>query len=290
VTITTDVLKTSFFFMSEVKKQKLKLNQRDLNILWKLSLKGYRFLTCHHLSLLYFPSEYSCQKRMRQLRKAGLVQRCFTPVIHEKQKREIVYTLTRKGAKELAKALNISSQGLAGSAKFSSFFLEHSLRISNFMCSLETALRNTPAKLISWKSEKQLRSLKLKVSNPEQYGEKIPIVPDGLFSIKIGQRVENFFLEADRGTMPIPKIRKKMLGYIQLYRRGLHKDVFNLPHFRVLMITTNEKRRDLMMEELRDIGYCLNMFLFTLWQDIKPQNILGKIWLKCRGENISLLD
>jgi hypothetical protein len=276
--------------MPKLKKQKpLKLTQRDINILWKLSLKGYRFLTCHNLALLYFPSESSCQKRMSQLRKAGLVQRCFTPVIYEKQKRETVYTLARKGAKELARALNMSPQGLAGSAKFSSFFLEHSLRISNFMCSLEAVLRKTSAKLVSWKTERQLRSLKLRVSNPEQYGEKIPIIPDGLFSIKIGERVENFFLEADRGTMPIPKIRKKMLGYIQLYRRGLHKEVFNLPHFRVLMITTTEKRRDLMMQELKDIGYCLNMFLFALWREIQPQNISEKIWLKCRGERMTLL-
>jgi hypothetical protein len=227
---------------------------------------------------------------MRQLRKAGLVQRCFTPVIYEKQKREVVYTLARKGAKELAKTLNISPQGLAGSAKFSSFFLEHSLRISNFMCSLEVALKNAEAQLISWRSDYELRSLKLKVSNLEQYGEKIPIVPDGLFSIKIGERIENFFLEADRGTMPIPKIRKKMLGYIQLYRRGLHKEVFNLPHFRVLIITTNEKRRGLMMDELRGIGYCLNMFLFALWQDIQPHSMLDKMWIKCRGESVSLLN
>ena len=276
--------------MPKINKQKpIKLTQRDIDILWKLSLKGYRFLTCRHLFPLYFPSESACQRRMSQLRKAGLVQRCFTPVIYEKQKREVVYTLARKGAKELARALNISPKGLAGSAKFSPLFLEHSLRISNFMCSLEAALRKAPAKLVSWISEKQLRSLKLKVSNPEQYGEKIPIIPDGFFSIKMGERIENFFLEADRGTMPIPKIRKKMMGYIQLYRRGLHKEVFGLPHFRVLVITTNEKRRDLMMQELRDIGYCLNMFLFAIWQDIKPQSILEKIWLKCRGEEIYLL-
>ena len=206
--------------MPKTKKQKsLKLTQRDINILWKLSLKGYRFLTCRHLFPLYFPSESACQKRMSQLRKAGLVQRCFTPVIHEKQKRETVYTLARKGTKELARVLNISPKGLAGSAKFSPFFLEHSLRISSFMCSLEVALERVSAGLLSWRREKQLRSLKLKVSNPEQYGEKIPIIPDGFFSIKIGERIENFFLEADRGTMPIPKIRKKMLGYVQLYRR-----------------------------------------------------------------------
>jgi hypothetical protein len=82
--------------MPKTKKQKfLKLTQRDITILWKLSLNGYRFLTCHHLSLLYFPSESSCKRRMRLLRQAGLVQRCFTPVIREKEKRESVYTLAR---------------------------------------------------------------------------------------------------------------------------------------------------------------------------------------------------
>ncbi|MCD5401620.1 replication-relaxation family protein, partial [candidate division NPL-UPA2 bacterium] len=257
---------------------------------WKLSLKGYRFLTCQHLSLLYFPDESSCRKRMRQLHKAGLIQKCFTPVIHEGEKRKVVYTLAGKGVRELARASGANLKDLVGGRKFSAFFLEHELRISNFMCSLEAALKQKGTRLLFWKSQKGLRSLHLRVANPWVKGEKIRVVPDGLFSIVGERRPEHFFLEADRGTMALPAIAEKMLGYIQFYRSGAYQQILKLPHFRVLVVTTTQQRRQKMMEELRQIGYCPNMFLFGLWHEISPERILTPIWLKCRGEKVSLLD
>jgi hypothetical protein len=268
----------------------LKLNQRDIDILWKLSLKGYRFLTCQHLAMLYFPDETSCQKRMRQFHEAGLVDKCFTPVVREWEKRKVVYTLAIKGARELARASGRSSRGLAGSRKFSAFFLEHELKISEFMCSLEAVLEKKNSHLLFWKSQKELRSLHLKVANPVVRGGKIPVIPDGLFSVSDEGRPEHFFLEADRGTMGLPQIRTKMLGYLQFYRAGIHREVFKLPYFRVLLITTTHQRKEKMMRILQRIGYCPNMFLFTLWSQISPQTVLEKIWLRCRGETVLLLN
>jgi hypothetical protein len=274
--------------MAQVKP--LELNQRDVDILWKLSLRGYRFLTCQHLSLLYFPDENACQERMEQLQEAGLVEKCFTPVVHEGEERKEVYTLAVKGARELARALGRNYKYLAGSRKFSAFFLEHELKISEFMCSLEAALKLKNSRLLFWKSQKELRLLHLKVAIPRIRGQKIPVIPDGLFSIPKEGRAEHFFLEADRGTMGIPEITKKLIGYIQFHIKGIHREIFKLPYFRVLLVTTSQQRIKKMMWELRTIGHCPNMFLFTLWNQISPKTVLEKIWLKCRGEEVSLLD
>jgi len=264
------------------------LKQDDLDALYDLSFKGYRFLTCRHLSMLYYKSENTCRERMSEFQEAGLVIRLFVPVT-DGQKREAIYTLARPGAQELARLKGISQLGLASTRKPSYLFLEHGLRISDFMCSLEAALKQSGNQLLSWRSERQLKPARgktLRVAHPFELGEKIPIIPDGLFSLDMGGKVEHFCLEADRGTMSVFAMRKKLLGYIQLYRKNLHRSYFGVPHFRVLLVTNTPYRRDKLRETLRHLGYCPNMFWFAIWRDISSQKILGKIWLKCR-DNIS---
>lgn len=216
----------------------------------------------------------------------GLITPLFIPTIDNKE-RAVVYTLAVPGAHELARLTGISHLGLASSRKPSFLFLEHGLRVSDFMCCLEAALKDNKANLLSWKSERQLKSAggkPLKVPNPLELGEKIPVIPDGFFSIEIDSRKEHFFLEADRGTMALYTMKKKMLGYIQLYRKQLHKQTFGIPHFRVLLITNTAYRLNKLREIMHRLGYCPNMFWFTRWEDITPQRILEPIWLRCQDQ------
>jgi len=223
---------------------------------------------------------------MSEFCQAGLVTRLFIPTT-DIERRDVVYTLARLGARELARLRDMSQLGLATTGKPSYLFLEHGLRISDFMCSLEAALKGSEAQLLSWRSERQLKSTRgraLKVPHPFQLGEKIPVIPDGFFSIGIDERVEHFSLEADRGTMSLFAMKKKLMGYIQLYRRGLHRSYFGIPHFRVLLVTNTPYRRDKLRETLHEIGYCPNMFWFAVWRDISPGVVLQEIWLKCRDQ------
>jgi len=223
---------------------------------------------------------------MSRFCQAGLVTRLFIPTT-DGERRDVVYTLARPGARELARFKSISTLGLATVRKPSYLFLEHGLRISDFMCSLEAALKGSEARLLSWRSERQLKNARgraLKVPHPFEFGEKIPIIPDGFFSLGIRDRAEHFSLEADRGTMSLFAMKKKLLGYIQLYRKGLHCSYFGVPHFRVLLVTSTPNRRDKLREALHEIGYCPNMFWFAVWWDITPQKVLGKIWLTSRDQ------
>jgi hypothetical protein len=229
---------------------------------------------------------------MTELCEIGLVTRLFIPT-NEGQKQEAIYTLSQLGARQLASFKGISLSGMASTRKPSYLFMEHGLRVSDFMCSLGAALKATGIKLLYWKSERQLKSpggRTLKVSNPFDTEYKIPIIPDGLFSLEIDKKVEHFFLEADRGTMSLLSMRNKMMGYIQLYRRRLHQEHFKIPHFRVLLVTNTSYRMDKLREIMRKIGYCPNMFWFAIWKDISPEKIFNKIWFKCREkEQYSLL-
>lgn len=262
------------------------LNTTDQEMLYALSLKGYRFLTTYHLSMLLFASDDECTSRMKQLCHIGLVSTMFLPTLGGDQQ-VTVYTLARPGAVLLARLKGISPAGLASIRRASYLFLEHGLRVSDFMCSLEAALRKEGSRLLYWRSERQLKApggRPLRVPDPFQRDERIPIIPDGLFSLKTDRQLEHFFIEADRGTMSLHAMRKKMLGYIQLYRGGLHQKCFNIPHFRVLMITTTPYRRDKLRQILREIGYCPNMGWFAIWSDIKAEKMFTPIWLKCSDQ------
>lgn len=271
---------------SSTPDEAVRLSPEDLDILMALSLKGYRYLHCRHFPLLgYFREEAACQERMTRLHQAGLVLRLFIPIVTEEKPREPVYTLARRGAQMLAQAKGISPNGLAGTAHPSPLFLEHGLKIADFMCSLEAALhREGKAVLRSWQSEYALKSLRnrtLLVSSPMERAKKLPLIPDGLFSLDVNGRQEHFFLEADRGTMGIESVRRKILAYVGLFRQGLHHSAYGLPHFRVLIVTTTTYRRDRLRAALRGMGYCQNMFLFTTWNDISLATMLSPIWFRC---------
>jgi hypothetical protein len=225
---------------------------------------------------------------MHELSKTGLVTQLFLPTL-DKKKQDIIYTLSRSGARELARLKGMEVSGLAGANKPSFFFLEHQLLVSEYMVSLEAALITSKARLVSWKSERQLKSKSgraLRVPNPLVPGERIPVIPDGMFSLNITGRTEFYMLECDRGTMSMQAIRKKMLGYLQLYRRGFHRSCFKVPHFRTLLVTTTPYRRDRMRSILKGIKLIPNLFWFATWKEITPDKVLRRIWLKCNDDRL----
>jgi hypothetical protein len=227
--------------------------------------------------MLFGFSIEDCSKRMDVLCNAGLVTRLFLPTT-EDEKPEPIFTLTRTGAMGLARLRHLDAKNYFTSfSKPSYYLMEHSLKISLFLTTLISALRDTSLKLSRWQSEYSIRSSRRKS------GEKIPVIPDGLFALEDNGVFDSLFVEADRGTMGPLSIQKKMLGYIQLFRRNMHRQFFGIPHFRVLFITTTPYRRDQARAALRELHYCPNMVLFALWKDIKPQTIKQAIWLKCNS-------
>ena len=93
----------------------------DLAVLRALSLKGYRFLSIMHITMLYGRTESDCHQRIEELCGAGLVKKIFIPKIDHKKPEEI-YTLTPFGASELARLNGTSFKGLATARKPSYLF------------------------------------------------------------------------------------------------------------------------------------------------------------------------
>src|SRR5665213_1827652 len=58
-----------------------------------------------------------------------------------------------------------------------------------------------------------------------------------------------FWLESDKGTMPVPRrtldktsYLRKLVGYAHTYRHELHAKRYNLPNVRVLTVTPGRQR------------------------------------------------
>ena len=92
------------------------------------------------------------------------------------------------------------------------------------------------------------------------------VIPDGFFTIKHKGRNYHFFLEADRSTMTSKRYLRKLRAYWLFWKTGGLQRKFSIPRFRVLTLTTSEKRKDNLraLARLADNGRRGSpMFLFT---------------------------
>jgi hypothetical protein len=135
---------------------------------------------------------------------------------------------------------------------------------------LEMASRNSGGKieLASWHQGSELRGHKVDVpemrsrrvedSNEYVWDEhdvkttRLPVEPDALFSLLFSDRPQpvHFCYEADRGTMPLADIMKKLRAYHHFIKRQQkHKTAFGVHPIRAVLIeTTDEPRARKLME------------------------------------------
>ena len=108
--------------------------------------------------------------------------------------------------------------------------------------------------------------------------------PDAGFELCVGDYRKVYFLEACRGTTGLnAMIASKTPGYAMLADQKAHLKVFpraNVPNFSVLLVTTDEKRRDalrFLMKEKKAAG--MNLWLFAAVSDVRKEKLLSEaIW------------
>jgi hypothetical protein len=131
----------------------------------------------------------------------------------------------------------------------------------------------------------------------------LPVRPDAFFTLEdsrrpAGANKTNFFLEADRGTMPV--IRKtldrtsfyrKLLAYRETWRRGLHTKHFGFRAFRVLTVTSGTDRCRNVLQAAKDVvdGHAGGLFLFTDRAALVGKDVLEIPWLRPGLSPASLL-
>ena len=310
--------------MANVKKSRLKrgkakpieLTPRDKVIL--LSLYKYRFLSTDHLQALTdTQSRWGMNKRLRLLYDHKYIDKpkAQRALFSHAEKRPTIYALGNKGADTLAHQFNIpmpqSVYWTEKNRRVREKHIEHTLGISDFMVSVEMVCKQAGNIRLMDRDEILARSPEQtkRVEYPFRWktnimhgGQRheIAIVPDYVFGLHYEDKPEGknrsfFFVEIDRGTMPIVRrdikqtsFLRKMQSYEDSWKNKLPKQRFDINAFRVLTLTTSNDRIQTMLEayktELNQVP--AGVFLFA----VKSADLMTKrIWVNGVGKQVDLL-
>jgi hypothetical protein len=129
------------------------------------------------------------------------------------------------------------------------------------------------------------------------------VVPDRVFALEFRDQSGNsdravFFLEADRGTMPVLRknfsqtsFYRKLLAYEATWTQSIHRRRFGFNRFRVLTVTTSAARVKSLLEACSKLERGHGSFLFadaTILE--KPGDLFSTVWQTATpGETTSLV-
>jgi hypothetical protein len=290
----------------------IQLTPRDRAIIQHVC--RYRFLRSSHILALLAECSQQVLRRLQLLYHHGYLERPRAQIdyYHQGGSRHIVYGIGNKGASLLRNELGGSLHHLRWGEKNRSvgrIYLEHALLVSDVMVTIEMACRESgQIRLLTedqlplpGEIDRERPSFRWRVAINSKV--KLGVIPDRVFALDFPVPHRNrdrafFFLEADRGTMPVMRrnlsqtsIYRKLLAYEATWAQAVHRKRFGFHRFRVLIVTTSAARVNSLVETCSRIKSGHGLFLFADRTCLeKPGDILGPIWQTARqGETTSLL-
>jgi hypothetical protein len=275
-----------------------RLTERDRAII--SAIARFRFLSTGHILSLVPGSRQNIVRRLQRLYHAGFLDRPHAqlPLRFAGYLFEMVYAPSQKTHVRATEEGTVSGKKCG---QVSSLFLRHALSVSDSLIAVELACRQrglvftTEQDIVCLASKTEVaKHLRWRVTlKSGEVNEKVGIIPDAAFAIERRNHAGNFqrfyfFLEADRGTMPIRRrnlrlssIYRKALAYSKTRRNGVLKDRFGIPGFQVLFITQSKNRLERMNEVCSDAlqGRNTSLFLFATPDELKcdPLTKLGML-------------
>lgn len=295
--------------------RRMVLTPRDFEIL--RAVYRHRLLRSTQLVALAGGSRQAMLRRLQLLFHHGYLDRPPIQLGWYAQGSEpMVYALGKQGAEVLATVGETQRGGIRWDTKnlnLSRVFLHHTLAVAEVMVAFEVACRSRegvrfilPEEVLAGAPEttRRLRLPSRWQVEVRQGGRlhRLGVEPDKAFGLRFEGAPENrerayFFLEADRGTMPVVRkgleqtsFFRKLLVYQETWRRGLHKTHLGIPNFRVLTVTTSKERVGHLVAACRSLfGGGSRLFLFTDRERLGGRDILTHDWMNGRGEVVRFL-
>jgi DNA-binding Lrp family transcriptional regulator len=280
----------------------MRLTERDKEIL--RLIHEHRFIRAPQIFELLKGSPQQLSRRLKLLYHHGYVERPRAQLdyYHQGGSRHIVYGLADRGGAVIGKKQTDWTQRNRSAGRI---FLKHALLVSEIMAAVELASRTNGIQLLR---EKELY---VKKQNGEDRrfrwkvnvgGLKLTAVPDRVFALEFKSPEGKsdraiFFLEADRGTMPVKRSHfsqtsfyRKMLAYEATWSQSIHQKRFGFNRFRVLTVTTSAERVKSLLKACAELRSGQGLFLFADKDVLKePAKILGAVWKSGKtGEAVSL--
>lgn len=301
-----------------VESEPFQITERDLDFLEVPGRHGVVQST--HFDLL-FPtsSTQHLRRRLKHLFHAGYLARPELRSADHNGSLAMLYLLTESGANLLAHRRGIRFTPKSDDLKLSQ--LSHTLDITGFMVAIEAACQRSIALALEPFPDILSRSPAATrvASTPEKWEVNIKhrgtsytfhLRPDAIFDVCHRKGAEKgdprarkyFFLERDRGTMPIERadlyqtsILRKYLCYAETHRAGIHRDRFGMNNMRVLFVGKSKSRIDAMIRAFHDHMTALaspRLFLFADEQSLFANGaaFFDYRWLDGEGKEHTLFE
>ncbi len=228
----------------------------------------------------------------------------------------LVYALGKRGAEVLEAEKTVRRVGIRWDTKkrnVSRVFLHHTLAVAEIMVAFEVACRSRegvrfipPEEVLAGAPESTRRlCLPFRWQVEVRWGGKpyhLGVEPDKVFGLRFEDAPENrrhafFFLEADRGTMPVARhglaqtsFFRKLLAYQETWRQRVHRAHLGIPNFRVLTVTTSSERVEHLVDAYRALPVGgARLFLFTDREALGSGDILTHEWVNGWREVVRIL-
>jgi DNA-binding Lrp family transcriptional regulator len=215
------------------------LTERDRDII--RLIHRHRFLRSDQIAALMGGSPQQLLRRLNLLYHHGYLERPRAQLQYYERggSKSIAYGLGNKGGTCLKNEFGIAVHHDSWDEKnhvIGRVYLEHALLVANVMVAIELACRKRGIRLLyenqlAFQTERQPFQWKVKVND----GQKLGVIPDRVFALEFpdssgqSQRV-HFFLEADRGTMPVVRrtlsqtsFYRKLLAYEATWTQNIHR-------------------------------------------------------------------
>ena len=293
------------------------LQERDYEIVRAIGV--HQVVQSTHVDRL-FPgaSTDNLRRRLQLLYHSGYLARPKAQagelVYHEGSK-HMVYMLAPKGAE-----LVMEREGLRLPLKADRELaqLKHGLLVTDFMVAMHEActqsefLRLVPQHEILEQAPAATRADRRPTSwriDVDYRGSRraLHLEPDGIFAVAHSQLAppqdrKFFFLEIDRGTMPVVRRRveqtsilRKLVAYNTTFREGVHRSRYGIDNMRVLIVGKSQKRVATIIEAFNEnlegkIPPRLFLIADRTTQSRTAGGLLRGLWLDMEGRTHTLFD
>lgn len=232
----------------------------------------FRALTREQLTRLgHFQSKTRANATLLRLVGAKCLTRRFQPLLAG-TKRSVLF-LGSDGAALLGYDHNEARQIARRNEQISLLFLDHLLMINE----VRLAFRGKwpEYELARWLGEEELRAMGL------------GLIPDGAVEYRLNGKHFTAFVEADRGTETLERIRQKARAYKHLASSGTFERSFQRRYFRVLVVCPSSGR----LENLRRaVGSVTEqIFWLTTAKALRIRGPFAPIWLRPTGQSLQSL-
>lgn len=197
----------------------------------------YRLLSQRQLERLLGKSRSTVQQSLIRLYHHQYLERLFMPISRFGSS-PTLYTLGKRGIELLRRAGVHNFVGIP-SKHSSSFFLAHTLAINEVRLAMTQAAHQCSWSIAEWRTENEIKSdydrvpVIMNLFKPQ----KLAVLPDGYFVINPSLEGQtSYFLEVDRGTMPLKRFTTKIAAYVAYYKHGGYTRRFKTKGFRVLTV------------------------------------------------------